>query len=81
MAQQIFPNGRPMSYKQRRELTGSNLFVWQNSKIPDEWIDEFMMPIEREWAVMIDPERRLFDIKLTQYEGVRQGWEHSRLSM
>ena len=40
-----------------------------------------MMPTEREWAVMIDPERRLFDIKLTQYEGVRQGWEHSRPSM
>ena len=51
------------------------------SKILDEWIDEFTMPTEREWIVMIDPEKRLFDIKLAQYEGVRQGWEHSRPSM
>ena len=43
-------------------------------KIPDEeWIDEFTMPAEREWIVLIDPEKRLFDIKLAQYEGVRQG--------
>ena len=46
-------------------------------KIPEEWIDEFTMPAEREWIVLIDPEKRLFDIKLAQYEGVRQGWEHS----
>ena len=30
---------------------------------------------------MIDPEQRLFDIKLAQYEGVRQGWEHGKPSM
>ena len=52
------------------------------SKIPDEWIDEYAMPTEREWAVTIEPERRVFDIKLTQYEDVsRQGWEHSKPSM
>ena len=39
------------------------------------------MITEREWVVMIEPEKRLFDIKLTQYEGVRQGWEHIRPSM
>ena len=51
-------------------------------KIPDEWIDEFTMPTEREWILLIDPEKRLFDIKLAQYEGiVRQGWEHCRPSM
>ena len=52
------------------------------SIIPAEWIDEFPMPTEREWAVMIEPEeRRVFDIKLTQYKGVRQGWVHSKPSM
>jgi hypothetical protein len=35
-------------------------------KIPDEWIDEFAMPSGREWAALIDPEKRLFDIKLAQ---------------
>ena len=49
--------------------------------VPSEWIDEFVMPTEREWDRFIDPERRLFDIKLTQYEGVRQGWAHSTPSM
>ena len=39
------------------------------------------MPTEREWILLIDPEKRLFDIKLAQYEGVRQGWEHCRPSM
>ena len=39
-------------------------------KVPAEWIDEFVMPSEREWDRLIDPEKRLFDIKLTQYEGV-----------
>ena len=39
------------------------------------------MPTEREWAVMIEPERRVFDIKLIKYEDVRQGWEHSKPSM
>jgi hypothetical protein len=43
------------------------------SKIPSEWVDEFPMIIEHEWVIMIDPQKRLFDIKLTQYEGVRQG--------
>ena len=45
------------------------------SKIPFEWVDEFPMIIEEhEWVIMmIDPQKRLFDIKLTQYEGVRQG--------
>ena len=50
-------------------------------RIPDEWIDEFIMPTEREWNTMIDPEKRLFDIKLGKYENVRQGWEHSMPSM
>jgi hypothetical protein len=58
-----------------------SVFCLVKSKILDEWIDEFTMPTEREWIVMIDPEKRLFDIKLAQYEGVRQGWEHSRPSM
>ena len=52
-----------------------------NSRIPDEWIDEFIMPTERDWAAMIEPEKRVFDIKLTQYEGVRHGWVHSKPSM
>ena len=46
-------------------------------KIPDEWIDEFPMPTEREWDAMIDPEKRVFDIRLSKYENVRQGWELS----
>jgi hypothetical protein len=50
-------------------------------KIPDEWIDEYVMPTEREWAALIDPEKRLFDIKLAQHESVRQGWAHSMPSM
>ena len=39
------------------------------------------MPTETHWALMIEPEKRVFDIKLTQHEGVRQGWEHSKPSM
>ena len=31
------------------------------------------MIIEHEWVIMIDPQKRLFDIRLTQYAGVRQG--------
>jgi hypothetical protein len=50
-------------------------------KVKSEWIDEFIMPTEREWDRFIDPEQRLFDIKLAQYEGVRQGWVHSTPSM
>ncbi len=50
-------------------------------KVPDEWTDEYPMPTEREWAALIDPEKRLFDIKLAQHESVRQGWEHSMPSM
>ena len=50
-------------------------------KIPDEWIDEFPMPTEREWDAMIDPEKRVFDIRLSKYENVRQGWELSMPSM
>ena len=50
-------------------------------KIPYEWIDEFPMITEAAWVRMIDPEKRLFDIKLAQYEGVRQGWEHSKAPM
>ena len=37
------------------------------STIFAKWIDEFSMPTERKWDVMIEPEeRRVFDIKLTQ---------------
>jgi hypothetical protein len=41
-------------------------------KLPFEWIDKFPMILEAAWVRIIDPEKRLFDIKLTQYEGVRQ---------
>ena len=50
-------------------------------KISSEWIDEFPIITEAAWVRMIDPVKRLFDIKLTQYEGVRQGWEHSKAPM
>jgi hypothetical protein len=36
---------------------------------------------EREWNAMIDPEMHLFDIKLSQYEGVHQGWVQCQPSM
>jgi hypothetical protein len=39
------------------------------------------MITEAAWVRMIDPVKRLFDIKLTQYKGVRQGWEHSKAPM
>ncbi len=42
--------------------------------IPAVWVDEFPMISGQEWTRMIEPERHLFSIKLSQYESVRQGW-------
>ena len=41
--------------------------------IPTAWVDEFPMISAADWAAMIEPEQHLFGIKLSQYEGVRQG--------
>ena len=49
--------------------------------IPTVWVDEYPMITEREWARMIEPEKHLFGIKLSQYEGVRQGWVLCQPSM
>ena len=44
--------------------------------IPTVWVDEYPMISEAEWVAMFDPEKYIFNIKLSQYEGVRQGWVH-----
>ena len=49
--------------------------------IPTAWVDEYPMISEPEWVAMIDPEKHLFNIKLTQYEGVRQVWVQCQPSM
>jgi hypothetical protein len=49
--------------------------------IPAAWVDEFPMITSREWTAMIEPEQHLFGIKLSQYEGVRQGWVLCQPSM
>jgi hypothetical protein len=51
------------------------------STIPFEWVDEYPMISEALWVAMIDPEKHLFNVKLSQYEGVRQGWVHCQPSM
>jgi hypothetical protein len=50
-------------------------------KIPSAWVDEYPMITVQDWARMIEPEQHLFGIKLSQYEGVRQGWVFCQPSM
>ena len=49
--------------------------------VPPEWENDYPLPTQDQWDLMTDPEKRKFDINLSQHESVRQGWAHSKPAM
>ena len=49
--------------------------------VPPEWTNEFPLPTQAEWIAKSDPEKRKFDLDLSQHESVRQGWAHAKPAM
>ena len=70
---QISRSGRWISFKQlAKGAFGIYAECLVKLTIPSAWVDEYPM--------ISEAEKHLFNIKLSQYEGVRQGWVHCQPS-